>query len=64
MSPVGTNLTNWAAALMSVNRGRPEVAGHRQNGANDPTRTIFTLSFEREVVVLLICIKAFMRQED
>jgi uncharacterized protein YciI len=39
MSPIGTNRTNRAGLLMSVNRGRPEVAGKGQTDAIDPTRT-------------------------
>jgi len=31
MSPVGTNRTNLTALLMSVVRGRPEVAGRGSN---------------------------------
>jgi hypothetical protein len=36
----GTNRTSSAGLTMSVDRGRPEVAGHGQNDANDPTRTL------------------------
>ena len=35
-SPIGTNLTNWVDALMSVNWGKLEVACRGQNGANGP----------------------------
>jgi hypothetical protein len=35
----GTFETWRPGRKMSVNRGRPEVAGHRQNGANDPKRS-------------------------
>jgi len=38
-SAIGTKRTNRAGPMMSVVRGRPEVAGRRSNGAFDPERT-------------------------
>jgi hypothetical protein len=39
-SESGTNRTNRAGLVMSVDRGRPEVTARAPNGAIDPTETL------------------------
>jgi hypothetical protein len=39
MPAYGTKRTEQAGWLMSVDEGKPEVAGERQIGAFDPNRT-------------------------
>jgi hypothetical protein len=55
-SGCGTNRTYWVGLMMSVARGRSEVAGTRSKDADDPERTSDDLRkdppsamFEREV---------------
>jgi hypothetical protein len=40
MSAFGTNRTNRVSLMMSVVRGRPEVAGRGQDDAIDPEATL------------------------